>query len=129
VVPEGWWVVRPVGDVLLQRVAVQAEVVPPVVHRLLAHVKAGGQPHLLGRVVGVQLGLLLRGEPEEFVRHRHHRRRQLLWHPMVEHLRTCGGRTRGSELCLFMFTKISRTYRTPNGTTPAGRDGTGAVGR
>jgi hypothetical protein len=77
---------RPIGQELVEGMAVQAEVVAPVVHRLLAHVEAGGQPDLPGGVVGVELGLLLGGQPEEAAPRGHHRRDQGGVYPVVDDL-------------------------------------------
>jgi len=71
--------------------AVQPEVVAPVVHRLLAHVEARGQPYLPGGVVGVELGLLLGRQPEEGAPHGHHRRDQVGMYPVVEDLEEAVG--------------------------------------
>ena len=79
---------RPIGHELVEGVAVQPQVVAPVVHRLLSHVEAGGQPDVLGRVVGVELGLLLRRQPEELARDGHHLRDQPAVYPVVQDLRT-----------------------------------------
>lgn len=69
----------------------EAEVIAPVVHRLLAHVEARRQPYLLGRIVGVELRLLLRRQPEELAAHLHDRRDQRRIDAMVHHLESHAG--------------------------------------
>lgn len=64
-IPEGGWVLRPVVEVVLKRVAVKSEKVPPVGNLFSLDVETGGKPGGFGRVIGVVLQPLLLWQPEE----------------------------------------------------------------
>ena len=66
----------------------EPEIVPPVAELLLPDVEARRQPHLLGRVIGVELRLLFGREAKELQSHRHHLQHQLDRHSMVHYLHT-----------------------------------------
>lgn len=74
-------------DELFEWVAVETEVVPPIVDGLLLDVEAGGEPELLGGVVGVELHLLLDGQTEELAGDAQHVPNQCPGHPVVHNLK------------------------------------------
>lgn len=71
---------------LLQRVAMEPEVVSPVVNSLLRHIRTGGQSHLLRMIFRVIFHLLLHRQVEELTAYVHHILYGFLIHSMVYHL-------------------------------------------
>lgn len=63
---------RPVLHIVLERVAVQPQVISPVGHLLLLHIKARLQPHRFGRILRVVLQPLRFRQPEKVAGHLHH---------------------------------------------------------
>lgn len=78
---------RPVRHEILERVAMEPQVVSPIVHLLFLHVETRRQPHLLRGVIGIQLRLLLRWQLEELHPNSHHFCQRLLCNSVIYNLR------------------------------------------
>lgn len=85
--PEERRVGGPMGQVFGERIAMESEIIPPVVKFLLPDVETCGQPDGLGRVVGVKFELLLQRQPKEGIPNSYRSLHQFLTHSMVPHLR------------------------------------------
>lgn len=73
-------------DVVMERMAVESEVIPPVVELLLPDIEACGQPDGLGGIVGIQFQLLLHRQRKELIPHFYHSLHYFCPHSVIDNL-------------------------------------------
>lgn len=84
--PEGWWIRGPMGGVVGERIAMESEIIPPVVKLLFPDIETCGESDSLGRVVRIKFQLLLHRQPKEQLANFYHFLHQFLSHTMVYNL-------------------------------------------